>query len=825
MTIIASNGIIIKYFLGKVAGRLTTLSTKQRSSGLWSSGAFAVFLTALLTAACFFVPYMVSDEGYFLFFGDFNVQQIPFYQLAHDAVRQGEMGWSFLTDLGANFVGSYSFYLLGSPFFWLTIPFPNSFVPYLMGPLLILKFGCCALSAYLYLKRFAKHQMTAQIGAMLYAFSGFSIYNIFFNHFHEPLIFFPLLLLAFEYLITENRRGCFAIMIAVCAVTNYFFFVGMLVFGIIYMVLRMLSAAVRPSVLFWIIFEVLLGIGIAAFMLLPSYLAIAEADRVSNTTLGWNSILYGKESIYANIIEIFFFPPDLPARPVMFPKSDVKWSSLGAWMPIFSMVGVFAWCKNREGHWVKRIIVTSAVMAMVPILNSAFYMFNNAYYARWFYMPILMMCLATVLAIEDESIEWKKPFINVSIITAVIALVIGLFPQKEADSADIKIGLFTEPENKMYLARFLVTVGIAVAGLCVLAFLLRMKKKNFMKFLQVSVACIAICSVAYANFFIASGKTHSYSDTEMITNLIERDLVIEEPRDTYRVDVYEGIDNTAMFLGYSSINCFHSIVPPSVTEFYKYIGGERGVASRPKTELYAIRPLLSVKYLIERESSSKDFVENGKAKMEGYTLVKSVPGYNVYENENYIPYGFTYDVCISLEDCTALPEDTRSKAMLKAIVLDNEQYRKYGYMYTDYNRYYDSINRYADYTYKGMAEDCEARAATAAKSFKTGKNSFEAVMESDKATLAFFSIPYDEGWTAYVNGKPAEIEKVNIGFMAVAIPSGSSEIVFRYTTPGLTTGLIISGGSIVLLAGYMFISSRVSKAPSADSKAPEPVKK
>ena len=28
-----------------------------------------------------------------------------------------------------------------------------------------------------------------------------------------------------------------------------------------------------------------------------------------------------------------------------------------------------------------------------------------------------------------------------------------------------------------------------------------------------------------------------------------------------------------------------------------------------------------------------------------------------------------------------------------------------------------------------------------------------------KSKLVFFSVPYDKGWTAYVNGKPADIEK------------------------------------------------------------------
>ena len=72
---------------------------------------------------------------------------------------------------GANFIGSYSFYLITSPFFWLTLPFPNSFVPRLMGPLLILKLACASLTGYTYLKRFTKDYRYAMLGSLLYGFS------------------------------------------------------------------------------------------------------------------------------------------------------------------------------------------------------------------------------------------------------------------------------------------------------------------------------------------------------------------------------------------------------------------------------------------------------------------------------------------------------------------------------------------------------------------------------------------------------------------------------------------------------------------------------
>ena len=71
------------------------------------------FFCGLILSSIFFLPFILFDNGYFLFYGDYNVQQVPFYQMCHDAVRAGSWGWNPTTDLGANFIGSYTFYLLG----------------------------------------------------------------------------------------------------------------------------------------------------------------------------------------------------------------------------------------------------------------------------------------------------------------------------------------------------------------------------------------------------------------------------------------------------------------------------------------------------------------------------------------------------------------------------------------------------------------------------------------------------------------------------------------------------------------------------------------
>ena len=788
----------------------------------------STFIIALITAAALFVPHMIMSEGYFIFYGDFNVQQIPFYQQCHKAIREGNIFWSWTTDLGANFIGSYSFYLLGSPFFWLTIPFPNWMVPYLMGPLLILKFACAAFTSYCYIRRFTRTPQAARLGALLYAFSGFSIYNIFFNHFHEAIIVFPLLLLSLELLITENRRFVFALTVALCAVTNYFFFFGMVVFTVIYFFVRLFSGAIKVKIsrFFVLGFEAVLGLALSAFLLLPSIMAITGNSRISEVLLGWNAIMYGKEQIYGNILECFFFPPDIPARPVFFPGANVKWASLGGWLPLFSMVGVFVWFSQRKNHWLKRVIGISIFMALVPVLNSAFYAFNTAYYARWFYMPILMMCLATVSLTEDSAVDWSSGYKWVLGITIAVSLVIGFFPQENKEKDGLIFGLYSQSEDGMYIFRFWVTCAIAILSLVIFGMLLKLIKTDRKGFYRGATVCVCIISAVYGNFFIACGRSHSYEIKDvMIDQLIEGEVDLED-NSNFRVDVYDGVDNTSMYLGLPGINAFHSVVPASIMEFYDYIGVERSVGSRPDTDVPAIRPLLSVKYLLNRKDGKSFLDDYDEPLMPGYEYLKTNGGYYIYENKNYIPYGFSYNYYMSYEFCDSYSQSNRAALMLKAMLLTDEQIQKYGYLFDNLEDlelppYSIENGTTLSLTEEAMSFDCEQLRKTSADSFETDNNGFTAKVTRDKDNLVFFSVPYDEGWRATVNGKEAEIEKVNAGFMAVKVGKGESTVRFTYRTPGLVNGLLITGGACLLLLLYIMIFSIYKRHRSSDNHYPE----
>lgn len=800
----------------------STLNRDERKKQL----KLMTFLIALATATAMFIPSIIFGDGYFIFYGDFNVQQIPFYQHCHEMIRSGSFGWDWQTDLGANFIGSYSFYLLGSPFFWLTLPFPNDFIPYLMGPLLILKFACAALTAYMFIRRFTARAETAMVGGLLYAFSGFSIYNVFFNHFHEAIVFFPLLLLAMELFCAEKRRGPLIAAVFACAIVNYFFFFGMVVFAIIYFLVRVSSKSFkfRFSEFSLMLFECILGVALAAAVLLPTVFAVMQNSRVGSFISGWGGVLYGKEQIFLNVIECFFFPPDLPARPVFFPNADVKWSSLGGWLPLFGMTGALCWMKSeKKGHWLRRIIWILVFMALVPVLNSAFYMFNTAYYARWFYMPILMMSLATSLSIEDTEVNWDSAWRwNFGIVTT-FTLVIGLMPKGIENGKVTGYGLYTdagtnpikfvyqsirhavdskqEVDGGFYDLRFWVTCAFSLLSLVIVKAMIPIIKEKRTAVLRAAVACVCAVSVIYSVFFLVSGQSHSYDIKEvMIDELIEGEVELAMDNDRFaRIDVYDGVDNTGLYLGYSSINFFHSIVPGSVTDFYKYIGEERSVGSRPTTDTYAARSLLSVKYLLDPDiENSKEFEDSdGKAKMPGYKYIGTQNGYKIYENECYIPLGFTYSYYMTEEQAISFGTDHIDRMMLKAMLVSKEDEAVVSKILPNIGEAYnigseDAEKKMITFTDDRYRKDCSERAAASVDILTYNSDKFTAKISLESENYVFFSVPFESGWSATVNGKPVEIIKANKGFMAVKAEAGINNIVFTYETPGLVIGLMIS---------------------------------
>ncbi|MGN1089305.1 MAG: YfhO family protein [Huintestinicola sp.] len=130
---------------------------------------------------------------------------------------------------------------------------------------------------------------------------------------------------------------------------------------------------------------------------------------------------------------------------------------------------------------------------------------------------------------------------------------------------------------------------------------------------------------------------------------------------------------------------------------------------------------------------------------------------------------------------------------------------------------YDNQRCY--YDHDGLKRICDEKSASACDSFVTDNKGFSAHISLDSPKPVFFSVPYSKYWSAYINGEPVQIEKVNYGFMAVICPEGESDIRFDYVNTATLYGLYISIGAIIILIVYTIAAKKISaRCKDAENK-------
>ena len=64
--------------------------------------------------------------------------------------------------------------------------------------------------------------------------------------------------------------------------------------------------------------------------------------------------------------------------------------------------------------------------------------------------------------------------------------------------------------------------------------------------------------------------------------------------------------------------------------------------------------------------------------------------------------------------------------------------------------------------------------------------------KSEESGNAMLSIPYEQGWSASINGKKVDIEKGADTFIVLPVEKGDNEIVLKYKVPWVGIGVIIT---------------------------------
>lgn len=792
---------------------------------------FVLYVLAVL-------PILLKNGGLFFYYGDYNVQQVPFYILAHRAVRSGQFFWNFGLDLGGPLTGDLAFYLTGSPFFWITLLFSEKLVPYMFPYLMALKYATGATLAYLYIRRFTfgrkevnrcleqesgraaflQHETSARIGGLLYAFSGFNACNIVFNHFTDAVCFFPLLLIAFDDLMdssaTEDcfrfKKGYlpwlrFSLVVTLLAVINYFFFFGMVVFLLIYACVRYIRHnyfRVLPIMFLRALTAGVAGMLMAAFFLVMAMTGLAGNTRLSNVLTGYTLICYPDAKMYFDILKSMIMTPDIIGRGTLFYTATVKNSSLAFYLPMFGLTGVAGYLHMARGRrdWKKRLLYVCLLVALIPGLNAMFSLFNTQYYARWFFMPILFAALVTALVLDRGKQNDLRFGVIVQSVLFLFMVLVFFLPSTTEEG---NVVMFNMSENTKYFRLdALVTFALTLSSLLAI-FLLRKKLMRCrVLYAMTALACtIMTMNVLYKGDAIINDRGMRMWKVQMLDSkpeLPERDVF-------FRAEADGTSTNYEMVWGYPTIHCFLSTVPAEIFDFYYGAAGiKRSVESEPKLDREGLRALLSARYFIWNSDINDDGEYGKNEGTYGYDeIVYEGNGFTVFENKNFIPMGFTFAYFMRESFFDTLSKDAHDRLLVKALILSDEDANQYGELMTEMAQ----ANLTENISDAEFDELCEERAKSACDEFEVLESGFRAVTSDlERDSLVFFSVPNTPGFSVRVDGKEIDPVTADYGLMAVPVPKGVHEITAVYTPYGFQNGLMISLIGLVSVACFGVMS-------------------
>lgn len=752
---------------------------------------YKVFLVALLISFCTILPILIQSGWNLYMVGDYMTQQIPFIKESRRMFLSGTPFWSWNTFLGANYLGSYSFYVYGSPFFWPLVILPERFLGTGLAAMFVLKHGVAAWTAFLYLKKHVRSELYAAAGSFMYAFSFFSMDSTFYYHFLDVIALFPLVLYFTDEVLDNGKTYLLFLVSLVNALVNYYFYIGTSIFFLIYLIVRVCGS---EKYKFKDGFRCLMFYGLgglaSAVILLPSALTLLETDKATSSHK--NMLLAGVYAIphIFKIIKGLILPSEgILSSAVGF--NYAPYCSTTAFLPLF---GAFFWITELKGKsktWSTRLMKICLLITVIPFGNGVFNLFSNMRYTRWWYCLVLILVLVSINVIENlrQSEEDPRPKYKfavrlITILTFVFYVLLGVAKaiwvyvlrcQNKIEVVRI-IGRYLSGNSfdKKYIMRDL-RYFLAFGVLVVLSYgvlMIMIKKKFIFDPKKVAVTTAVVCLLSYSLYLQNEIYTYRAANRDFVSAQAQT----EETSYTSRTMNKMSYANYGMIINEPTISTFNSFKSHATSQFCRIAGYE--VGSMPMTKPFfntqAIQTVLNTSKVIEKDKTE-------------------------HEAEYYVPFGYTYDYYViddGIEFTKNKKENNRRiELMTKACYVSKENEKKISGLLQKFDE---------NETFDWKKESAE-RKASACTSFEMNSSGFKAVLEGNKERLVYFSIPNDTGWQVKVNGKDTDIVEINGRMIGVIVPPGRADIEADFVPPGLKAGAAVSAVVFIGVSAYCLI--------------------
>ena len=679
---------------------------------------------------------------------DFVHQELAFILETKRMLATGAPWWSWNTYLGADFIGSYAFYTLTSPFVWINCLFQEQWVPFSIAITFVLKFLCMAWLSWLYLCKMGVSRESSALGAFLFTFSSFNIASLYYYHFYEPIIAFVLLLIALERLLRRERWGMTCVALAAFAVTfvNFYFAIGSFIAALIYVIFRAFSSEINFNFKIAIkgLAAVSVGIAMCAFLLLPIYYQMLETTRSqAQNALDHTAVL--------NLIERFrtlLMPKVVEGTTIFVPGGSASYSN-EACIAVFglSLALIYAW---RHRNWLSALLVAFLLLYLTP-LNGIFTLFTNPLYTRWAYALTLVIVLCTVRTLDDNR-STARGVLAYSVVASVVVLL-------------FVASVLVDSGWHIPGVRFMALILLFFVGLAML--LLWSRGKLSARWLKLGVMG---CVVAQMWLFLLN--LHSINEENVCGRYMdsfEQGSGVTQYRTDFRAHESDFLAyNLGLLSNRAAVQSYHSVIDKDVDVFMRTATRDFGAINKIRFNVHRdeMDALLSVKDVYE---------------------IDSMGNISKHENKYFIPFGFAYDKYMPTSDFYKMRDDSTKNMplmMLAGVVMSGSEGCLQNFDYDEPLDLDSLVAKRREYT---------------ATDFKGNSRGFTAKIELPSTKMVFFSVPYSKGFTARIDGKEVPIHIANWCMMALKIPAGKHSIAFNYFPTGLKTGACISLVGLLLM--------------------------
>lgn len=792
---------------------------------------------------------------------DMYHQYCPFFtEFLNKLQTGGSLQYSWNLGLGSDFVSLYAYYL-ASPLNFLILLCPKSHVIEFMTLLIILKISTSGLTFFLYIRhhykligkdgRMHKNQMIpALVFSTAYALSGFVAAYSWDIMWMDCIALFPLIMIGLERLVQEKKAGLYYITLALCIFCNYYISIMICIFLVFAFALLFFSQKKgKGGAIFRFGWYSLLAGASSAILLLPEIAVLS----VSGSAEGG----FPKTAeFYFNILAEL----GRGAAVTSVYTGNDHWPNLYA--GAFSLFLVWIYVLNRRISWKEKVPrIAMLVFFLVSFAeNQLDYIWHGMHFPQalpgrqsfLYSFVLLSMGFAAVRKRKGTRI-WHIAV--AAIVSMALLLVAGWYGDETV----------TEPVSLVITALFICVYAVAFVLTKITG---KKKRQVFTEFaVFVAVAELAI-NMAVTGFGTTSrvAYTEKQSDYEKLLEMAKEDNE-ETGSGFYRVeDTGRKTKNDDSLYGYASATIFSSLMNLDVSHLFQSLfmeGGKNFYCYNGATPLSS--SLFSVKYMLS---------DNALEESPYRTLVGGSGKSFLYRNNFSLPLGFVMDEQ-AIADWNVSTADRMASLNSFASALGAEGQMLYpatyvtdanagdttiniaedGYYYADYesctsdtltvNRSDGWTKQYSKTSHRYLIELGECKAGDEIHILNSNMESieFEVYQLNEKVVQQAFdalnaqtmqltdmtdrkiegkiqvqnagrlvlSVPADEGWTLYVDGKETEIEPLADALVGVHLEKGSHTIKLCYTTPGVKAGAGFSLGAVVLFMISAYVSTRIRR--------------